>query len=134
MAGKAVAVASVKALIADRIGQYVATDNRLPESWIRRSNCFSWQIVWTKLTLLTGSEMNWRRGLSGVPVGTGEMTRTTLAEKERSLARRKAELGIVARRTDPKRELLRAIEREARARGVGPRFGAAMGQSSSHKA
>jgi hypothetical protein len=72
------------------------------------------------------------------------MIRTTLAEKERSLARRKTELGIVgrnyvavnsdARRTDAKRELLRALEREAQARGVVSRFGAAMESSSPQNA
>jgi hypothetical protein len=60
------------------------------------------------------------------------MTRITLEEKARTLAQRKAELGIEgrdyvpvnagARRTEAKRELLRAIEREARAQGRAPRF------------
>ena len=60
------------------------------------------------------------------------MTRITLEEKARSLAQRKAELGIEgrdyvpvnsgARRTEAKRALLRTIEREARAQGVGLRF------------
>jgi hypothetical protein len=63
------------------------------------------------------------------------MIRTILADKERWLARRKAELGIEGRnyvavnsgvrRTNAKRELLGAIEREAIARGVPPRFSAA---------
>ena len=69
------------------------------------------------------------------------MIRTTLADKERWLARRKAELGIEGRnyvavnsgacRTSAKRELLGAIEREAIARGVPPRFSAAMRRPSS---
>jgi hypothetical protein len=60
------------------------------------------------------------------------MIRTTLEEKARFLARRKAELGIKGRnyvavnsgrhRTESKRELLRTIEREAKARGIKPRF------------
>jgi hypothetical protein len=65
------------------------------------------------------------------------MNRTTLAEKERSLARRKAALGIEGsryvavnpgrRRAAPKRRLLRTIEQEARARGRVPPFQAAIG-------
>jgi hypothetical protein len=65
------------------------------------------------------------------------MIRTTLAAKERSLARRKAALGITGRnfvapnsgerRTASKRQLLRTIEQEARARGAEPRFEAAIG-------
>jgi hypothetical protein len=60
------------------------------------------------------------------------MIRTSLAEKDRFLARRKAELGIVGqdyvtansgmRRTPAKRELLQAIKEEAQARGIAPRF------------
>jgi hypothetical protein len=60
------------------------------------------------------------------------MIRTSLAEKDRFLAQRKAELGIVGRdyvavnsgmrRTSAKRELLRVLEEEARARGIAPRF------------
>jgi len=55
-----------------------------------------------------------------------KMIRITLAEKERSLARRKVALGIEGqrcvavnsgrRRAAPKRRLLRAIEQEARMR------------------
>lgn len=65
------------------------------------------------------------------------MIRTTLEEKARFLARRKAELGIEGRnyvavnagthRTETKRELLRTIEREAKARGIRPRFRAVIG-------
>jgi hypothetical protein len=65
------------------------------------------------------------------------MIRTTLKEKERSLAQRKAELGIEGTsyvaanpgtlRTEAKRELLRVIDLEAQARGVAPRFRAAIG-------
>jgi hypothetical protein len=64
------------------------------------------------------------------------MTRITLEEKARLLARRKAELGIEGRsfvavnsgkhRTESKRELLRTIERETKARGIQPRFRAAI--------
>jgi hypothetical protein len=60
------------------------------------------------------------------------MIRTSLAKKDRFLARRKAELGIVGqnyvavnsgtRRTPAKRELLQAIKEEAQARGTAPRF------------
>ena len=60
------------------------------------------------------------------------MIRITLEEKVRFLAQRKAELGITGRnyvavnsgkhRTESKRELLRTIERETKARGVQPRF------------
>jgi hypothetical protein len=64
------------------------------------------------------------------------MMRITLEEKARFLAQRKAELGITGRnyvamnsgkhRTESKRELLRTIEREAGARGIWPRFRAAI--------
>jgi hypothetical protein len=60
------------------------------------------------------------------------MIRITLAEKERSLARRKAALGIEGqhyvavnsgrRRAAPKRRLLRTIEQVARTRGQVPPF------------
>lgn len=60
------------------------------------------------------------------------MTRTTLAKKERWLARRKAELGIEGRsyvavnsgtrRTRSKRRLLQTIEQQARSNGQTPRF------------
>jgi hypothetical protein len=60
------------------------------------------------------------------------MIRTSLAEKERDLAQRKAELGLIGRdyvavnsgthRTPEKRELLRAIQEEAQAQGRAPRF------------
>jgi hypothetical protein len=60
------------------------------------------------------------------------MNRITLEEKARFLARRKAELGIGGRnyvaanagtrRTETKRELLRTIAREAKPRGLQPRF------------
>jgi hypothetical protein len=65
------------------------------------------------------------------------MIRITLAEKERSLARRKAELGIAGqsyvasnpgeRRTASKRQLLRVIDEKARASGRPPRFRAETG-------
>ena len=65
------------------------------------------------------------------------MTRITLAEKQRLLAQRKAELGIRGRsyvaanpgtrRTISKQRLLRAIAEEARARGQAPRFVPAKG-------
>ena len=65
------------------------------------------------------------------------MTQITLEEKARFLARRKAELGIEGRnyvavnagtrRTESKRELLRTIEREAKARGIRPCFRAVIG-------
>jgi hypothetical protein len=61
----------------------------------------------------------------------------TIAEKERQIAERKDALGITgrdyvmpnsgARRTPEKRELLRTIEREAKARGRAPVFAAAIG-------
>jgi hypothetical protein len=64
------------------------------------------------------------------------MIRITLADKERSLARRKTELGIEGqryvavnsgrRRTGSKRRLLRAIEREAKSHGRVPPFQAAI--------
>ena len=60
------------------------------------------------------------------------MIRTTLAEQSAFILKRKAELGITGRdyvplnsgkrRTESKRALLEAIEREARARGQEPRF------------
>lgn len=62
------------------------------------------------------------------------MIRTTLAEKERMIAERNDALGITgssyvmpnsgARRTEPKRELLRTIRREAEARDRNPTFAA----------
>ena len=65
------------------------------------------------------------------------MIRITLEEKARFLARRKAELGIEGRnyvavnvgqrRTETKHELLRTIERNAKARGIQPRFRATIG-------
>jgi hypothetical protein len=65
------------------------------------------------------------------------MTKITLEEKARWLAKRKVELGLEgqdyvpvnagARRTEAKRELLRTIDREARAQGVAPRFEARIG-------
>jgi hypothetical protein len=64
-----------------------------------------------------------------------EMIRTSLVEKERFLAQRKAELGIEgrdyvainsgARRTPAKRELLQTIQDEAQAQGRNPPFHAA---------
>jgi hypothetical protein len=61
------------------------------------------------------------------------MIKTTIADKERWLARRKAELGIEGRnyvkansgirRTEQKRALLRAINEGAAARGATPPFG-----------
>ena len=58
----------------------------------------------------------------------------TLTEKEKQIARRKAELGYTGRnyvapnsgerRTEEKRELLRTIRREAQARGRVPVFAA----------
>ena len=64
------------------------------------------------------------------------MIRITVAAKERSIAQRKAELGITgqeyvapnsgARRTASKRQLLRTIQQEVRDRGVEPRFRAAI--------
>lgn len=60
------------------------------------------------------------------------MIYTTLAEQAAWLAKRKAELGLTGRdyvpvnsgkrRTESKRALLDAIDREARARGVEPPF------------
>lgn len=71
------------------------------------------------------------------------MIRINLEEKARFLARRKAELGIAGRnyvtanagahRTEAKRELLRMIEREAKARSIRPRFQAAIGALSGGK-
>ncbi len=65
------------------------------------------------------------------------MTRITLAEKERRLAVRKADLDLTGRdyvrpnsgshRTPEKRELLRTLRREAEACGGAPRFAAAIG-------
>lgn len=63
------------------------------------------------------------------------MIRTTLAEQENRIERRKAELGIVGRsyvtpnsgrrRTSEKRELLRRMERDRQARGLALAFQAA---------
>jgi hypothetical protein len=63
------------------------------------------------------------------------MIRTSLAEKARVLAQRKAMLGLEGRdyvpvnsgtrRTPAKRELLRAIQDEAQEQGKAPRFRAA---------
>lgn len=60
------------------------------------------------------------------------MIRTTLAEQSAFLLKRKAELGLTGRdyvplnpgkhRTESKRALLEALEREARAQGLEPRF------------
>lgn len=60
------------------------------------------------------------------------MTQTTLADKAQSISRRKAEAGIEGRdyvianlgtrRSPEKRDLLRTIDAEAKARGAKPRF------------
>jgi hypothetical protein len=65
------------------------------------------------------------------------MTKITLEEKARLIARRKAELGLEgqdyvpvnsgARRTEDKRRLLRTIDREVRASGATLRFQAIIG-------
>lgn len=65
------------------------------------------------------------------------MIRISLEEKARFIAKRKEELGIIgydyvapnsgSRRTPEKIELLRTIEREARAHGRVPRFRVSVG-------
>jgi hypothetical protein len=65
------------------------------------------------------------------------MTRISLQDKAEALARKKQELGIDGfnyvpvnsgrNRSESKRELLRKIDREVRARGATPRFQAIIG-------